>query len=116
MIKSEIFYIFLDCPTGFQTSQKKYTAKEKALIAKALEHKDAKTCSKQCKESKFCVAFLIRQESGKSGSKTTGYECRLYYKDIKGLDKEVPICSEGFRIISLFLLTFYHIFTGVLKD
>ena len=105
MIKSEIFYIFLDCPTGFQTSQKKYTAKEKALIAKALEHKDANTCSTNCKESKFCIAFLISQEADKSGSKATGYGCRLYYKDIKGLDKEVPICSKGFRVVLLFILT-----------
>ena len=75
------------------------------MIEKALKHKDANKCSKDCKESKFCIAFLISQEADKSGSKATGYGCRLYYKDIKGLDKEVPICSKGFRVVLLFILT-----------
>ena len=83
------------CPTGFKKSLKKYTTKEKEFIASILENKEAKTCSKQCRDSKFCTAFLISEPAKKSGSKDSTYICRMYYKGGKGLEKEVPVCATG---------------------
>ena len=60
-----------------------------------LDHKDAKACSSKCEKSQFCIGYLINQNPAKSGAKTTGYGCRLYYEDIKGLEKEVPACKAG---------------------
>ena len=86
--------MFIGCSIAFK-NEKKYTSKEQQIIKRALDHKDAKACSSICEKSHFCIAYLINQIPTKSGSKTTGYGCRLYYNDIKGLEKEVPACKAG---------------------
>ena len=87
--------VLIECDAAFQ-KEVKYTAKEEQLILKALNHKDSITCSSKCEKSQFCIAYLINQQEAKSGVQTTGYECTLYYKDIKGLEKEVPSCKTGY--------------------
>ena len=88
------FILLIGCSISFQ-NEKQYTAKEQQIIINALDRKDAKACSSKCEKSNFCVAHLITQNPTKSGAKTTGYGCRLYYKNSKGLEKEVPICKAG---------------------
>ena len=82
---------FIDCSADFRKLIRKYTPKEKDLIEKSLKNKDAQDCSKRCEKSKFCSAHLIYVQKGK-------YGCRIYYKDDKGLAKEVPDCSKGKNI------------------
>ena len=86
---------FIDCTADFrELFETKYTPKEKDLIAKSLKNKDAQDCSKRCEKSKFCSAHLIYVKKGK-------YGCRQYYKDNKGLAKEVPDCNKGKKYIKL---------------
>ena len=81
-------FIFLACPAGFQNIVKKHTPQVSKLIVKGLENKDVKTCSDKCKQSEFCTSLLVK----KAGNK---YDCVAFYKNVKGIETEVPKCAKG---------------------
>ena len=67
---------------------KKHTPQVSKLIVKGLENKDVKTCSDKCKQSMFCTSLLIK----KAGNK---YDCIAFYKNVKGIEKEMSNCAKG---------------------